>query len=65
MIVERICKGFALCIQGSHAASRLCNAEAKGMFVLVDACDRVQEADTILDCKAGHIRTRYFTGLPA
>ncbi len=37
----------------------------KGMFVLVDAPDRVPEANDILSNNAGFLRTDYLRGLPA
>ncbi len=37
----------------------------KGMFMLVDAPDRVSEANDILSGNAGFLRTNYLRGLPA
>ncbi len=39
--------------------------ENEGTFVLVDAADRVQEADAILDRNAGLLRTQYLRGYAA
>jgi hypothetical protein len=40
------------------------DCQSKGMFMLIDAPDRVMEADSILDQNAGYIRTQYLTVHP-
>jgi hypothetical protein len=35
------------------------DVQARGVFLLIDAPDRVREADSILDKKSGYIRTQY------
>jgi hypothetical protein len=41
------------------------DVQNEGMFLLVDASDRVREADSILDRNAGYIRTQYLRVLPS
>jgi hypothetical protein len=41
------------------------DVQNEGMFMLVDASDRVREADSILDRNAGYIRTQYLRVLPS
>ncbi len=55
----------AMGVQPNVISLLLKDAHHHGMFLLVDAADRVEEATLILNANAGYIRTDYLKALPA
>ena len=51
----------AMCVPSQVIALLQKDVQHKGVFMLVDAADRVEEAGNIMDANSGYLRTQYLT----